>query len=86
METPFKLVTFPSASCTLLELKQLGFDVSTSFVHDNTFLLSAINGGDIPHVKELLELGANVNFGYWNKLPLNVAVCVDMSVDISDSE
>lgn len=77
METPFKLVTDPSAY-TLLELKQLGFDISTSFVQDNTFLISAINSGDIAQVKKLLEVGANVNFGHWNKLPLTVAVCVDI--------
>jgi hypothetical protein len=79
ISTPFEIITNVDAY-TPLQLKQMGFDISTSFVlGHSTLLLKAIYEGDIVRVKQLIEAGANVNFGVWDNQPLAAAVCYVIS-------
>jgi hypothetical protein len=83
METPFQLITNLNVY-TPLQLKRMGLDISTSFVKEDTFLISAIQSSDIIRVKALLEVGVNVNCrSLWgnsrHNLPLAVAVCIHIN-------
>jgi hypothetical protein len=73
-ETPFELITNLNAY-TPLQLKHMGFDISTSFVQGDTLLRRAIKSWDVVQVKEILEAGANVNCSYL-VLPLAIAVSI----------